>query len=686
MASVQMSGLPPRTGTATAPDAADIVVDVAGHDAGHDAGHGPLGVQARREHDVDHSAALGQVRLPHPNTSSDFSAPSWWQRHPQMVWAMLAAPPLLLLLVWFVYPLFGLLSRSLFAPGFTLRFYAQVFGSGAYLSLIWSTVRIALMTAMATALIGYPVAYWLSCLKGRRLQFCLALVLLPLWTSALVRNYAWILIMRRGGLLADVLGWVDIHIQPLLYSESGVLVGMVFTLLPYMVFSLYNAMRAIDARYPLAAASLGAPRWRSFVHVYLPLSMPGVTSGFLLVFIMSVGYFITPALLGGGRVQMISPEIDNQMNTLVDWNFGSALSVVLCAIVMVTVVAFVLLFDVEAFGMKKRGKRPTVAVGEETVPIDLAVASAAMSTAGTLRQTFAGEADAQTDAQTSGAGARRARRPVNPARFSRPPRRYGPIGLGVFGVLILAVLTAPVIIILGTSFTTTPYLVFPPKGLTFKWYAQLAHDPSWLNAAWLSVQVAAVSAVAAVVLGTLAAVALTRGTFFGKRIFNLLMIAPLIVPVIVVAVGVYFLFSQMGLLGTKWSFILVYTVMDLPLVLLIVSSALRRVDRTPELAATTLGASPLVAFMRTTMPMIWPALVAGGLFAFIHSFDDVVIAEFIAGVNTATLPKKMWVSLLYSIDPSLSAVSTLMVLVSTLALIAIGVVYRVAAQGKRAKA
>jgi putative spermidine/putrescine transport system permease protein len=181
------------------------------------------------------------------------------------------------------------------------------------------------------------------------------------------------------------------------------------------------------------------------------------------------------------------------------------------------------------------------------------------------------------------------------------------------------------------------------------------------------------------VLGTVTSLGLVRGRLFGRQALHLLFIAPMIVPTIVTAVGVYFLFVELRLLGSIWSFVLAYTVQAMPIVILVVSSSLRRVNLSLERSATILGASPLRAFFAVTMPAIWPSIAAAGLFAFIHAFDDVVIAEFIAGTTMATLPKKMWVSLVYSIDPTISVVSTIFVAVSILMLLTVVAVQRLGA-------
>jgi putative spermidine/putrescine transport system permease protein len=233
-------------------------------------------------------------------------------------------------------------------------------------------------------------------------------------------------------------------------------------------------------------------------------------------------------------------------------------------------------------------------------------------------------------------------------------------------------LLLPVVVTAGSSFTATNYIAFPPRGWSLRWYRAVLDDPSWIDAALLSIKAAGLSALLAVVLGTVAALCFVRGRFFGGRALYLLLLAPMIVPTIVTAVGVYFLFIELRLLGSVWSFVLAYSVQTIPIVMLVATSALRRVSLPLERSAMILGASPIRAFFSVTMPAIWPALAAAGLFAFIHAFDDVVIAEFIAGTTTETLPKKMWVSLVYSIDPTISVVSTIFLAVSIVLLAAIG--------------
>jgi ABC-type spermidine/putrescine transport system permease subunit II len=234
------------------------------------------------------------------------------------------------------------------------------------------------------------------------------------------------------------------------------------------------------------------------------------------------------------------------------------------------------------------------------------------------------------------------------------------------GVLLL--LAGPVLIVIPMSFGTASQLTFPPEGFTLRWYQAYLTDPAWMDATSLSLRVAVLTAASALVLGTLAALGLVRGRFRGERALYLAMLSPMIIPVIVSAVAFYFLTVRLGLAGSMWSFVLAHLVLAIPVVIVVVSAALRRVDDSLERAATTLGATPVRAFLSVTVPLIRPALIAAFLFAFITSFDEIVMALFLAGTTTATLPARMWESLRFQIDPTIAAISTLLIILSLLVL------------------
>jgi len=241
---------------------------------------------------------------------------------------VLLGPPLLFLLLVFAFPLARVVWGSFFAPDFTLAFYERMVRVPVYGRVFWITLKIGLLTTVWAALLGYPAAYFLASLRPHTRQILLLCVIIPFFLSVLVRNYVWMVLLQRTGLVnRTLLGW-GIITQPLdlMYNELGVLIAMVNMLLPYMIFPVLSALLAIPPELSHASASLGAGALRTFWRVTLPLSLPGVAAGALLVFIVALGFFITPALLGGPKQMMISNLIEFSVRQVLNWPFAFALA------------------------------------------------------------------------------------------------------------------------------------------------------------------------------------------------------------------------------------------------------------------------------------------------------------------------------------------------------------------------
>ena len=247
---------------------------------------------------------------------------------------LLLLPALAWLGIVFVYPLGRLLWASLFTPTLSLASYARLLGSSIYLTVFVNTFEISATVTMLALALGYPLAFVLATAGPRVSRLMLAAIIVPLWTSVLVRTYAWMVLLGRRGLVNEglqSLGLLDAPL-PLLYNRLGVTIGMVHVLLPFMVLPIYSVMKGIDVDLLKAAQNLGANRRQAFLRVYVPLSLSGLATGSLLVFVSALGFFVTPALLGGRGDMMIAMLIDNQISQLLDWGLGSALAVVLFAI------------------------------------------------------------------------------------------------------------------------------------------------------------------------------------------------------------------------------------------------------------------------------------------------------------------------------------------------------------------
>jgi len=242
--------------------------------------------------------------------------------------------PLILLTGLVVYaPLAYVIPRSLFSPDFTLRHYAAIVERPIYLRILGNTFEMAAIVTAVALLTAYPVAYWLTGVPPRWLPAVGALILLPFWTSILVRMYAWIVLLGRQGIVNRVLLALGVTHEPIpiLFTQTAVVIGTVHVLLPFMIIPIYTSMVSVDRRLLRAAEGLGASGWQTFGRVYLPLTLPGVLAGSVLVFIQALGFFITPAILGGGKFPTIATLIEQMVNVLLNWEFAAALVVVLLA-------------------------------------------------------------------------------------------------------------------------------------------------------------------------------------------------------------------------------------------------------------------------------------------------------------------------------------------------------------------
>src|SRR5918993_1570450 len=264
--------------------------------------------------------------------------------------AGLLSPVTVWLGLFFFVPLLLILAYSFGKSGvyggITLGFnpgnYAKVFDP-LYLEIIVRTFVIALITTVLCLLIGYPLAYFITFKGGRYKHTLILLVMIPFWTSLLLRAYAWVVILSGNGIANRVLQFLGITDEPitLIFTPQAVLMGMVYSYLPFMILPLYAALEKFDVRLKEAAQDLGASRWHTFWRVTFPLSMPGIIAGSILVFIPSAGEFVIPNLLGGSRTGMTGNLIQQQFLAARDWAFGSALAVMLAVLLVGAIMFYV---------------------------------------------------------------------------------------------------------------------------------------------------------------------------------------------------------------------------------------------------------------------------------------------------------------------------------------------------------
>jgi len=241
---------------------------------------------------------------------------------------------------------------------------------------------------------------------------------------------------------------------------------------------------------------------------------------------------------------------------------------------------------------------------------------------------------------------------------------------------ILLFLLAPLFIILPISFSSSPYLEFPPRGFSLQWYRNFFETDEWVTSMLNSFKIGIMTSFLSVLLGVPAALVLGRLKFKGKQFISSFILLPMITPVIIIAIALFFYLSKMKLIGSIYSIVLAHTVLAVPIVVVMVSATLQRFDESLERAAMILGANRLRTFFRVTFPLIRTGILTGALFAFITSFDEVVIAIFLSTYISLTFPKHMFSSILESIDPTIAAASTLLICLSLLVLVSVEILRR----------
>lgn len=249
---------------------------------------------------------------------------------------MLIIPVFMFMFIFYVFPMFKMLGMSFWNEGFTFQEYVNIFQTDLYYRVFFRSLEIALYVTIISLLIGYPLAYYITYSKQKLLLF--GVVAISMWLGVIIRSYGWMGVLGENGLLNFFISSLGIPTESLLYNRGAVIVGMVHILLPYMVLPLFAVMSNIPDNVLRASNSLGATNPYTFIKVYFPLSLPGILAGSLLVFIQAIGFYITPALLGGKDEVMIAQLIEIQVNELLNWPFASALATTLLLITTLSLI------------------------------------------------------------------------------------------------------------------------------------------------------------------------------------------------------------------------------------------------------------------------------------------------------------------------------------------------------------
>jgi putative spermidine/putrescine transport system permease protein len=572
-------------------------------------------------------------------------------------------PLLLLIVAFFLYPVLQILWLSLLdrAGELSAENYVRATTTPVYARTLGITLQISAWTTIFSLLGGYPVAYLLATARPRTRDILTVLVLMPFWTSFLVRTFAWMILLGRNGAVNKLLLALGITDAPLslIFNFTGTMIGMVHAMMPLAVMAMLSVMLRVDQTLVSAARTLGARAGSAFWQIFFRMSVPGVASAGLLVFISALGFFITPALLGGRQETMIAQVIISIIQEVLNWRFASALAVMLLA-----ATALVFLLYHRILGLSNLSGGAGSESGAIRPPGMLARLGAMMG--GRLIGMLGWLSD-------------RGGQLWEALVSVRPDRRQRSVARGVLLVsaaLIIAFLCVPSFFVIPVSFTSGNFVEFPPQGFSLRWYELYFGASDWIAATVRSFVVALLTGAVATVLGTAAAFVLVRQAITGRGVILGLILAPLVLPRIIIAVGLFYLYARIGLVGTVLGLVIGHTILAIPYVVITVMAVLKTYDERLDQAAWSLGASKWRTLIHVTLPQILGGILAGFLFAFITSFDELTISLFVTGGSTSTLPRRMWNDLLLQVNPTLAAVSTIVLLFVTVFIIAAEVLRR----------
>ena len=512
-------------------------------------------------------------------------------------------------------------------PPLTLENYAKILGDGFYWGVFWSTLQLSAGVMAGCLVLGYPLAWCIARANPVMRPILMAVVLAPLLTNVVVRTIGVMILLADGGLINSSLltiGLIGAPIQ-LLNTPLGVGIALVQVFMPFMVLALLDTLQSLDPAVERAAANLGAGPSRTFFSVTLPLSLPGILAGSLLVLLHALSAYVSATLVGGRKVWVMGILVYQQVLMILNTPLGTALAILMLLVTL----AFVVGLSVLTARMTRRtGGRPLPTGG-----LDL-------------------------DALFARSG-------IWPLLdIIGPWLRRALIGLALF------VLLAPLLMVVVNSVNDVSLASIAGfRGFTLRWYAAVFEAGHYTNSFFTSVQLGVVSMFLALVLGTLGAVAITRQDFPGRNLLRSFYLLPMTIPGVVTAVGLLRLIRLIGLQSSFESLVIAHVVIATPYVVTLVAASLEQSDRRQEEAARNLGANAFQTFWYVTLPAIRPGLVAASIFAFIVSFEEVTVTAFLIGGRLMTLPVRIYSESQFALEPTISAISTLLVLLSVAVLL-----------------
>ncbi|MEW6623043.1 MAG: ABC transporter permease subunit [Bacillota bacterium] len=579
--------------------------------------------------------------------------------------AALLSPGLIIITVGFFIPVIMLFIISFYqgVPGsgliveeFTTANYAR-FVDAYYMEVLFRTFKIAVYTTILSLLLGYPVAMVLAKSTGRVKSILLAIVLTPLLTNVVARTLGLMIVLGRHGPINQMLDAIGLPRVNFIPGELGIVIGLTQVFMPYMILSISSVLANIDFSLEEAARDLGSSKLGAFWKVIFPLSMPGIVAGSLFVFLLSFSSYVTPRLLGGGKVMVMTMLIYQQAMQLLNWPFAAAVAVILLIVSIGLVTVYT-----KATASSKLGDNAVFGGFQK---------------AGLWQEISRKFADWRYDAMNAVSRAADVISEKVPlvVLLKYPFIFGGKFLIRTWQLIIIIFIIVPLPLVILSSFNATSMITFPPTGFSFKWYTGIFERMEYVRSFMLSLRLALLCVVISVTTGTLAALALARYNFWGREIVRSLFLSPLMLPAVIVGIALLRFLVIFGWVATFQGILLAHLVLTTAYVVRTVSSSLVGFDSSLEEAARDLGASAFYTFRKVTLPLIKPGIIVAAIFAFIVSFDETTVSIFITGGRTITLPVRIFSQLEYGLDPTVTAISSLLILMAAIALLVIAKVF-----------
>jgi putative spermidine/putrescine transport system permease protein len=573
------------------------------------------------------------------------------------------SPGLIILTLGFFVPLIMLFSISFYKgiPGsgfiereFTFDNYAR-FYDPYYLRVLITTFRIALATTFLSLVLGYPIALLINRVHGIVRTILLVIVLTPLLTNVVARTLGLMIVLGRHGPINKALIFFNLPTITFVPSELGIVIGLTQVFMPYMILSLSSVLANIDFSLQEAARDLGSSEGSAFWKIIFPLSMPGIIAGSLFVFLLSFSSFVTPRLLGGGQIMVMTMLIYQQATQLLNWPFAAAAALVLLIFSILLVTTYTKMASTGDLGQEDSEQNDSLTKNRLEVLVQN-IREWRYSLSAYISRTLDGFAPVRRFfSLTGGLG-----------RILAPS-----LMLLIQGAIIIFIIL-PLPLVVLSSFSESSMITFPPSSYSIRWYTGILQRLEYVRSFTLSLRLATFSMVISLIVGTLAGLGLVRYRFPGRELFRSVFLSPLMLPAVIVGISLLRFLVEVRQTATFQGIFLAHLVLTTAYVVRTVSSNLIGFDYSLEDAARDLGAGPWHTFRTITLPLIKPGLIVAAIFAFIVSFDETTVSVFITGGRTITLPVRIFSQLEYGLDPTVTAISSLLIILALIVITIIG--------------